>query len=231
MFTGIVEETGCVERIERHGDYVRLGISARNIICDLAVGASIALNGTCQTVEKFSDSGFTVAAFAETLRKTNLGHLEIGDGVHLERALRATDRLGGHIVQGHVDGLGYLGSVSKIKDNYYLRVELGEELLNLCVLHGSICIDGVSLTIARLHEDGIAVNIIEHTWVHTLFSSYAVRRALNIECDVLGKYILHFARKGLLAAGTASAADTASAAGQALAAGRASRLKDLLIDW
>ena len=215
MFTGLVEEIGSVERIEHHGDYARLRIQARDVLCDLGVGASIALNGTCQTVEKLSSNGFTVAAFAETLRKTNLGHLKIGEGVHLERSLRATDRLGGHLVQGHVDGLGYLGSVSKIGDNYYLRVELGEELLNLCVLHGSICIDGVSLTIARLHEDGIAVNIIEHTWQHTLFSGYAVRQALNIECDILGKYILRFAQKGLFRSGGADS----------------SRLEDMLKGW
>ena len=104
MFTGIVEEIGRVERMEHHGDYARLRIGARDVLCDLAVGASIALNGTCQTVENLSNTGFTVAAFAETLRKTNLGHLKIGGGVHLEQALRATDRLDGHIVQGHVDG-------------------------------------------------------------------------------------------------------------------------------
>ena len=106
MFTGIVEEIGRVERVEHHGDYARLRIGARDVLCDLAVGASIALNGTCQTVEKLSNNGFTVAAFAETLRKTSLGRLQIGGGVHLERALCATGRLGGHIVQGHVDGLG-----------------------------------------------------------------------------------------------------------------------------
>ena len=198
MFTGIVEELGELQSMQHYGNYARLQIRTSKILESVQQGDSIAINGVCQTVEEFDEASFTVAAFAETLAKTSLGQLQRGAALHLERALTPNTQLGGHIVQGHVDGTGRLREVRHIQDNHYLRLDLPGELLDLCVLHGSICLDGVSLTIAKLHEDGLEVNLISYTWEHTLFRLYRAGTAINVECDILGKYILRFAHRGLI---------------------------------
>ena len=198
MFSGIVEERGQIQSIQNYNDHIRLRIRAHKVLEDIQLGDSIAVNGVCQTVEKFDNQSFTVAAFAETLAKTSIGQLKHGDAIHLERAVTPSTRLGGHIVQGHIDGLGHLREVRREQDNHYLRVNLPQALLNLCVLHGSICLDGVSLTIARLHEDGIEVNLIAHTWKHTMFSQRKPGDAINVECDILAKHLLRFAQRGLI---------------------------------
>ncbi len=198
MFTGIVEELGRLQSIQHSDNKARLRIQAQKVLSDIRLGDSIAINGVCQTVEQFDQSSFTVAAFAETLRKSNLGQMRSGCDLHLERAVTPNTRLGGHIVQGHVDGLGILRELRQSANNYYMRVELPQVLLDLCVIHGSICLDGVSLTIAQMHSNGFEVNIIEHTWQHTMFRQRQIGSSLNIECDILGKYILRFAQRGLL---------------------------------
>ena len=197
MFTGIVEELGLLHRFENRGSYASLQVQASKVLQDLQTGDSIAVNGVCQTVETLEPGSFTVASFAETLAKTNLGQLRKGAELHLERSLTLNTRLGGHIVQGHVDGIGRLREIRRVNENYYLCVYLPSELMDICVLHGSICLDGVSLTISRLHEDSIEVNIVAHTWKHTLFHSYKIGRAINVECDILGKYILRLVQRGL----------------------------------
>ncbi|WGK68268.1 riboflavin synthase [Candidatus Haliotispira prima] len=230
MFTGIVEELGRLQSMEHHGDYARLQIQGQKVLSDMGLGDSIAVNGVCQTVEKFDGSSFSVATFAESLNKTSLGRLQRGDALHLERALTPDTRLGGHIVQGHVDGLGHLREIRQVKNNYYLRVDLPDELLDLCVAHGSICLDGVSLTIAKLHDDGVEVNIIDHTWQHTVFSRSRTGALINVECDILGKYILRFAQRGLLEKGGPPGGvseKTANASGSS----RDGRLLDLLQNW
>ncbi len=198
MFTGIVEELGLLKAIRHYQGYTQLQVQASKVLQDLQLGDSIAINGVCQTVEKFDRDSFTVAAFKETLTKTNLGQLQTGALLHLERALTLATRIGGHIVQGHVDGLAYVHEVRKEGNNYYLHVKLPSKLMNLCILHGSICLDGVSLTIAKLYKDGLEANIIAHTWQHTIFGHYRIGTAINVECDMFGKYILRFAQNGLL---------------------------------
>lgn len=202
MFTGLVEEFGVLVSQEQRGnDYSRLSISCKKILSDMQVGDSIAINGTCQTVVSFDSHSFTVEAFHETLKKTNFLDLKVRETVHLERALRADSRLGGHFVQGHIDGIARLKEVRQEGINRYLVAELDEHLLDLCIPHGSICLDGVSLTIAQLHENAVEVNIISHTWDAVRFSRLKTGDKINVECDVLGKYILRLSQRGLLVQG------------------------------
>jgi len=190
MFTGIIERVGRVERLERSGESGRLVISVQTRFDrEIQLGESIAVNGTCLTVAEKEALGFVFDVLAETFDKTSLGALKSGGRVNLELALALGSPLGGHLVSGHVDETGRLVSVEKVDRDWKFRFSVSSVLLPLLVMKGSIAIDGTSLTVAELHEDGFSVYIIPHTFSETLFSDYEVGQCVNLEADLLGKYV------------------------------------------
>lgn len=189
MFTGLVEEVGTVRGAARRGDSMRLEIGCAKILDDLRAGDSVSIDGACQTAVAVSPDGFTVDTLAETLRKATLGSLRRGSHVNLERALRVGDRLGGHLVQGHVDGVGTVASIDRSDRNVYLTVRLDDHLLRYCVSEGSIAINGISLTIASMTDDAVRVNVIPETWSRTNLQERSAGDAVNIEVDVLARYV------------------------------------------
>ena len=180
MFTGIVEELGGVAA--RDGD--RLRIACRRVLDDMTLGASIAVNGCCLTVVDFDDRSWTADVSAETWRRTSLGDLAVGDPVNLERPMRLSDRLGGHLVQGHVDGVGEI--VDPAPD---LRVRCARDLLRYVVEKGSITVDGVSLTVVDPLDDGFTVAVIPHTAAVTTLGHKGAGGRVNLEVDVTAKYV------------------------------------------
>ena len=180
MFTGIVEELGVIERFE-HGT---LRLAATKVLADICVGDSIAVNGCCLTVVAHSDTWWEADVSDETISRTSLSAAAIGDPVNLERAVRAQDRLGGHIVQGHVDAVGWV--IDPVPD---LRIRVPAHLLPYLVEKGSVTVDGVSLTIVTPVDDGFTVAIIPHTAAVTTVGSRRPGDAVNIEVDVIAKYV------------------------------------------
>jgi riboflavin synthase len=185
MFTGIVEELG---RVAVAGS--RLSIECRRVLEDLTIGASIAVNGVCLTAVEVSEKGFTADLAPETLDRSNLCDLRVGDGVNLERPVTLAARLSGHIMQGHVDGTAVLESLTELADrNWELRVRVPEVLDRYLVYKGSIAIDGISLTIADITNRLVRVAIIPHTYSATNISGRKVGERVNIECDMLAKHV------------------------------------------
>ena len=189
MFTGIVEELGTVDSLEEQGDAVRLTVRGPLVTSDAGLGDSIAVNGCCLTVAERDGEAFTADVMRETLDKTSLGALGPGDRVNLERAVTPTTRLGGHVVQGHVDGLGRISSVEWEGNGLRVVVEAPPEILRYCVEKGSITLDGVSLTVAELLEDAFAVALVPHTLSATTLRDLAPGQPVNLEVDVLAKYV------------------------------------------
>jgi riboflavin synthase len=190
MFTGLVEERGRVVSLEPNGDGVRLRLAADVVLDDVQMGASIAVNGVCLTVVAFDDDTFSTDAVPETLARSNLGRLEVGDRVNLERPVRVDDRLGGHIVQGHVDATTVLLDTDPLPDgSFSYRFELGDDLAPYVVEKGSITIDGISLTIAELGERWFSIAVIPHTAEVTTLGERSVGESVNVEVDVLAKYV------------------------------------------
>ncbi len=189
MFTGIIEEVGRIVSREEIAGGIRLGIEAREVFSDLSVGDSIAVNGVCLTVVHRKPPVFAVEAVGETLEKANLGRLAVEDRVNLERALAAGDRLGGHFVQGHVNGVGKITQWYPRGENYFLEVRVPPALLRYIILEGSIAIDGISLTVAHLNEDRVGINIIPHTAKVTNLQYRKVGDPVNIEVDMIAKYV------------------------------------------
>ena len=185
MFTGIVEEVGTV----RAAGQGRLAIAARIVMPTLEIGGSINVNGTCLTVTTLESGEFAVDVVPETLRRTNLGLLRPGDPINLERPLRADGRLDGHIVQGHVDGTGSIDAISADGEALMVRMDAPEQLTRYVVEKGFIAVDGVSLTVVHCDEAGFSVTVIPHTRDHTIFGSRSVGDAVNIEIDILAKYV------------------------------------------
>ena len=185
MFTGIVEEVGTV----RTADQGRLTIAAREVMPTLEIGGSISVNGTCLTVTSMDSDEFSADVVPETLRRTNLGLLRDNSPVNLERPLRADGRLDGHIVQGHVDGTGTIDGISEDGEALMVRIDLPEGLARYVVEKGFIAVDGVSLTVVHCDEAGFSVTVIPHTRDHTVFGSRSVGDAVNIEIDILAKYV------------------------------------------
>lgn len=188
MFTGIIQELGRVESIERQGDSARIVVEARDVVRDVAHGASIAVNGVCLTVTEFDDASFAVDVMAQTLDVTSLSSLAMGSPVNLERAMRADGRFDGHIVQGHVDGVGEIVDVRADEHWTKIAVQLPAGLTRYVVSKGSITLDGVSLTVAELVGDRATVSLIPTTLTLTNLSTKQVGDRLNIEVDVLAKY-------------------------------------------
>ncbi len=189
MFTGIVETTGKVTRIDRLSESVRLSIAAGRVSEDVALGDSIAVNGVCLTVVSIDAPELVFDAVYETLRRTTLGSLGVGDVVNLERAMIANGRFGGHIVQGHVDGVGRIASMRPVGNAWQVHVDVDSNLMRYIVEKGSICIDGISLTVADAGRSSFSVSVIPHTWENTTLSARRAGDSLNIECDIIGKYV------------------------------------------
>jgi riboflavin synthase len=190
MFTGIIEELGRVASIEMRADGARLRVVCRTVLEDAATGCSIAVNGACLTAVDLRPDSFSADLAPETLRRTNLGDLAAGGVVNLERPLAAGGRLSGHIVQGHVDGTGELISLESLgSGNWWLRVRVPPELDRYLVFKGSVAIDGISLTVAEIRNGALGVTVIPHTIDSTNLKGRRTGDRLNIECDILAKYI------------------------------------------
>ncbi len=195
MFTGLISERGRVATLERSDEGARLRVWAA-LSADLADGDSIAVNGVCLTAREVSRDGFSADAMAETLRRSSLGPLIAGDEVNLELPLRARDRLGGHVVQGHVDGVGTVESAEDDGFARLVRVAAPGELLRYVVEKGSVCLDGVSLTVADVDGGGFSVALIPETLERTTLGSLAPGREVNIEADVLAKHLEKLVESG-----------------------------------
>jgi riboflavin synthase len=191
VFTGIVREVGRVEAVEERAESVRLVVRAPEIAAATAVGDSIALAGVCLTAVEVGDGTFAFDAVPETLRRSTLGRLETGGGVNVEPALRAGEPLGGHIVQGHVDGVGRV----RRADAEGIEVEAPTDVLRYCVEKGSIAVEGVSLTIAAVGEDSFTVALVPHTRAATTLGALAKGDDVNLEVDVVAKYVERLASR------------------------------------
>ena len=190
MFTGIIEELGTVDSLVKQTAGARLRVRCARVLEDLKQGSSIAVNGVCLTAVELSRNSFAADLAPETLRRSNLGDLEAGSRVNLERPLSPTDRLSGHIVQGHVDGTGEFLSLEALgEENWWLRLRVPADLDSFLVYKGSIAIDGISLTIAALEADILSVTISPHTWRNTTLAGYRPGARLNLECDILAKHV------------------------------------------
>jgi len=190
MFTGIVEELGRVARVSPNEGGARLVIEASTVLDDVEMGASIAVNGCCLTVVGFDEHSWSADAVIETLARTNLGDLGAGDSVNLERPVRLADRLGGHLVQGHVDATGSVRVREPQPDgSTLLTIEAPAEVMRYIVHKGSITVDGVSLTVAHRDHDAFAVALIPHTLAVTTMGSRAAGARVNLEADLIAKYV------------------------------------------
>lgn len=194
MFTGLIEGVGTLAAREPRGGDARLRIAAGTLAgfaapADVVPGESIAVNGACLTVVAFDADGFEADASNETLALTTLGTLAVGAPVNLERALRVGDRLGGHLVSGHVDGIGRVASIDDDGRAQRWRFAAPAALLRYVALKGSVCVDGVSLTVNAVDDDGFAVALVPHTLGHTAFAAAAVGDAVNLEVDQVARYV------------------------------------------
>ena len=189
MFTGIIEEVGKVQKVIKATKSAKIVIDARKVLEDVMIGDSISTNGVCLTVTEFSTSSFVVDVMAETMRRSNLHLLKVGDEVNLERALRVGDRLGGHIVSGHIDGTGIITEYEKEDNAVWVTISARREILRYIVQKGSITIDGISLTVAYINDKVFKVSIIPHTKEITTLLRKKVGDLVNLECDMVGKYV------------------------------------------
>jgi riboflavin synthase len=190
VFTGIIEELGTVASLEERPTTARLRIACKTVLSDASEGSSIAVSGVCLTAIDMRTDSFAADLAPETLRRTNLGQLRPGSLVNLERPLLATGRLNGHVVQGHVDGTGEFLSMEQLADNnWWLRIRIPEELDRYVVYKGSIAIDGISLTVAAIDQRVCSVTIIPHTRQMTALRERRPGDGVNLECDVIAKYV------------------------------------------
>lgn len=196
MFTGIIEETGRIRQISRGSKSVKLFIEAARVLEDTRVGDSISTNGICLTVVEMDSRSFTVDVMAETLRRTSLDNLTTGSRVNLERALRLSDRLGGHLLNGHVDGPGVIRGITTEDIARVIRIDTTPELLYYIVPKGSIAIDGISLTVVDVDERSFTVSIIPHTAAVTTLPDKQPGDTVNLETDMIAKYVEKLLRKG-----------------------------------
>lgn len=189
MFTGLVEETGRIRSIQRGAHSAVLSIQAAGILDDLSVGDSVAVNGVCLTATTVDTSGFTADVMHETLNRSSLGALVPGSAVNLERAMAANGRFGGHIVSGHIDGTGRISAIRKDDNAVWYTVQTPSQLLRGIVEKGSVAIDGISLTVAGVTEQDFSVSVIPHTAAVTVLGTKRVGDVVNVETDVIGKYV------------------------------------------
>lgn len=189
MFTGIVEEIGKIQGIKNGEKSSKLTISASLVLDKTLVGDSICTNGVCLTVTRMNSSSFEADVMAETLRRSNLGDLNIGNHVNLERALTLDRRLGGHMVSGHIDGVGEIISREKEDNAIWITIKASPQILRYVIEKGSIAIDGISLTVAYVDEQVFKVSIIPHTGTNTTLLDKLQGETVNLECDLIGKYV------------------------------------------
>ena len=191
MFSGIVEVTGTIKEIKQDGSNKHFTIQS-NISHETYIDQSIAHNGVCLTVVNITNDEHTVTAIEETLLKTNLNKLRVGDQINLERSLLANSRIDGHFVQGHVDTIAICQSIKEADGSWYFHFKTNTEYSNLMVNKGSICLNGVSLTLIEAKDGFFSVAIIPYTYQHTNFSNLKVGEEVNVEFDILGKYIVSY---------------------------------------
>jgi len=196
MFTGIIEAIGRVTAVQRRGDLLYLTIAPQAALTEMVVGDSICVNGACLTVTALSQGGFQADCSPETQERTTLGSLTPHEEVNLERALKMSDRLGGHLVTGHVDGTGYVGDVTKGAGSLTLTIRVPHELATYIVEKGSVAVDGVSLTTSRIAGDEFQVVVIPYTAQNTTLGRKRAGDRVNIEVDLIGKYIKRFMQQG-----------------------------------
>ncbi len=189
MFTGIVLEIGTIEEIKRIAGGISAKISCSKAMEDILLGESISINGVCLTVTKFNSSSFWADAVGETLKKSTLANINVGQKVNLEKAVKLSDRLGGHLVQGHVNGIGRITSIQKLGENYSLEIEIPESQKKYVINEGSISIDGISLTVAKVEGTKIRISVIPHTWQQTNLKGKKAGDEVNIEVDLIAKYV------------------------------------------
>ena len=189
MFTGIVEEKGIIERIRKGRNSAELYVRAFRIMDDVKLGDSIAVNGVCLTVTSFDSGGFTADVMHETLNRSSLAQLRSGSMVNLERAMRADGRFGGHIVAGHVDGVGIITDITRDDNAVWYTVKAEPEVMRYIVEKGSIAIDGISLTVAKVMQDRFSISAIPHTVRETVLAERRKGDTVNLENDVIGKYV------------------------------------------
>lgn len=189
MFTGIIEEQGQIRWVSLGGNSGKISVMAEKVLEGTKIGDSIAVNGVCLTVVLLQKDGFTADVMAETVRRSNLGHLRPGDKVNLERAMAAGGRFGGHIVSGHIDGTGTIVSLRKEENAVWVGIRAKPEVMRLVIEKGSICIDGISLTVAAVETDNFQVSVIPHTGEETTLLKKQPGDIVNLENDIIGKYV------------------------------------------
>ena len=189
MFTGIVEEVGSVKQVISGSNSGEIRIAASKVLEGTKIGDSIAVNGVCLTVTSMDNGGFSADVMPETLRRTNLGYLKSGSPVDLERAMAADGRFGGHIVSGHIDGVGTILEMKQEENAVWVRIGAASQIISLIIEKGSITIDGISLTVAKLGEKDFQVSIIPHTASETILLKKKPGDIVNLENDILGKYV------------------------------------------
>lgn len=192
MFTGIIEEIGEVKAITRHANSIRLTIAVQKILDDIHIGDSICTNGVCLTVTTFDNGSYTADVMPETMNRTNFKDLRINDLVNCERAMPANGRFGGHIVSGHIDGIGVISKMTRDDKAIRVKIETRPEILKYIVEKGSITIDGISLTVTEVSSFDFGVSIIQHTQDETTLTKKEIGDTVNLENDIVGKYIEKF---------------------------------------
>lgn len=195
MFTGIIEEQGNILHVRPGTVSAELTVRASKVLEGTQVGDSIAVNGVCLTVTSLAGNSFTADVMAETMRKSNLGSLKPGSKVNLERALTPVSRLGGHFVSGHIDGVGEVSKMEREDNAVWFTIRAPQAITEVMVEKGSVAIDGISLTVVNVHTDSFTVSIIPHTMAETTLGQAAVGNAVNLENDVLGKYVFRFMKQ------------------------------------
>jgi len=195
VFTGIIEESGTVKKLDLLKDSASLTIGALTVLENTLIGDSIAVNGVCLTVTDLSPGSFSVDIMYETLRKTNLQQLKQHSKVNLERALQLQTRLGGHLVSGHVDGIGKINAINKVGIAKVFEITVADEIISFLLAKGSIAIDGISLTLVAVEKKTFTVSLIPHTSKNTTLGFKGIGDTVNIETDIIGKYVARFLKK------------------------------------
>lgn len=194
MFTGIIEDLGIIEQLKMGNESMQATIRSKKIVEDVHLGDSIAVNGICLTVISFTKDTFTVDVMPETVKSSSIRQLKAGDYVNLERAMSANGRFGGHFVSGHIDGTGTIMKIERKENAVYYTIDIGEELSSCCIPKGSVAIDGTSLTIFGLSKTNLTVSLIPLTHQDTVIGMKKVGDIVNIETDMIGKYIMKYVR-------------------------------------
>ena len=189
MFTGIVEEIGTVREVTRGDASAKIGIRAEKVLKDVRLGDSIAVNGVCLTVTEFSERSFSADVMHETMNRSSLADIKAGTHINLERAMKIGDRFGGHIVSGHIDGTGIIKSTSRDDNAVWYEIETEPKIMKYIIEKGSVAIDGISLTVAKVHEKSFSVSVIPHTAEVTILGEKSKGSTVNIENDCIGKYV------------------------------------------